>query len=358
MLGLLARPRRGQNTVARAARYLGLSAWFGGAVMRLLAAEPAAETIADPRERAAFLHTTRTRWRPAAIPAVAAHVAGSAALGWAGRHRGAYQEGMPTAMAVDTACSTAAVAAGLAAGTVRGRPGFAGRLEPLLAGGSLLAQGYLAEQQRPSPTLGRLRGVFGRVPVARSPVARAVQDIGLAAAFGGALMARVGLGGAVTRVPAWAPATSAARARWWPAAVAAMTAHLAAQARLRQTNRARLALQTGARTVLALQAGAGAGGLIATLIAARLAHRDREGRRDDDDAVATPLRVAEWAVVGCGAAMLLADAKVAEQQRPLTVARGFLAAGGSRRRHRAPALQRGHFVRQLPRWAVDCPLLF
>lgn len=311
-LGLLLRPRRRQNVPARAARYVGLAAWFGGSVARALAVEPASRSIGDPHERAELLHAIAARWRLVARPAIAAHVAGSAALGWAGRHRGVYQQGMPTAMVLDTGATLAGLVAGLAGGDMR-RLG-----EPLLACGSLLAQGYLAEQQRPTPTLRRLRGTPpGRGLMRRSSPARAVHDVGLAAAFGGALMARVGLAGATS--PVQRRAACVARARWWPIAVIAVAAHLLGQRRLAQSNRLRLAVQGSAGTAVALEAGVGGGALVAALLAAGLARRCDHGR-DEQCLEPARLRAAEWAVVVLAAAGLVLDAVAAEQQRPRNVA--------------------------------------
>lgn len=319
MSRLLLRPRRRQNTVARAARYVGLAAWFGGSAMRVLAVEPAARTIDDPHVRAAFLGAIGKRGRAVALPAIVGHVAGSAALGWAGRHRGIYQRGMPTAMVLDTACTAAALTTAFTGGRFR-------RLEPLLTCGSLLAQGYLAEQQRPVPTLRRLRGLprDGR-PMRPSPVARAVQDAGLAAAFGGAVTARVVFAGAVDAPAPHRLATGAARARWWSIGVPAMAAHALGQLRLLQTNRPRLAVQEGAGTAMTLRAAAGAGAFVAALVAARLARRAaRVDSADPDRAgvASARLRAAESAVVVLSAAALVTDAEAAEQQRPLNVATG------------------------------------
>ncbi|HVM13432.1 MAG TPA: hypothetical protein VM287_03780 [Egibacteraceae bacterium] len=158
-----ARPRARQNRAARTARYLGLFAWFGGTAMNLIGVEPSAEEGGDLAEEA------WRRWLPVAQGAIAAHVAGSAALGWSGRHRAWAQRGMPTAMALDTCATGVGIAAwlagerlrrGLASGVaVRGRRGVrAARWLSLLgAGGSIAAQGFLAEQQRVTRTVKRAR---------------------------------------------------------------------------------------------------------------------------------------------------------------------------------------------------------
>lgn len=169
------RPRSSQNTVVRAVRYLGLAAWVGGGLARAVATGRSAE---DGGGKAGG-------WERVARVAIAAHLWGSAALGWAGRHRGLAQQGMPTAMLLDTA----ATAFALTARTVTRRrgtsPSFA---EPLLAAGSIAAQGYLAEQQRPLASAHRFRllPTRGRPP-GRRAVARAASDAGLSVAFGVAL---------------------------------------------------------------------------------------------------------------------------------------------------------------------------
>ena len=57
-----------------------------------------------------MLRPCRPQNTPAAFMAPAAHLSGSAALGWAGRHRGLAQASMPTAMIIDTAATAAAMA--------------------------------------------------------------------------------------------------------------------------------------------------------------------------------------------------------------------------------------------------------
>lgn len=138
------RPRRRSNVPARTLRNLGLAVWAGGAAF-------AATALHDLDEQ--HLRQARTAWRPVETAAVMAHLAGSAALGWAGRHRAWYQAGMPTAMLLDTAATAGALAA--MAGRRRWR--HADAAVALIAAGSLVAQAFMAEQQRPVRTLQRLR---------------------------------------------------------------------------------------------------------------------------------------------------------------------------------------------------------
>lgn len=138
------RPRRRSNVVARTLRNLGLGVWAGGAAF-------AATALRDLDEQR--LLQARAAWRPVESAAVTAHLAGSTALGWAGRHRAWYQGGMPTAMLLDTV----ATAGALAAMAGRRRWPHADAAVALLAAGSLVAQAFMAEQQRPARTLQRLR---------------------------------------------------------------------------------------------------------------------------------------------------------------------------------------------------------
>lgn len=294
------RPRRPQNTVARAARYLGLSAWFGGALMGLTAIDRAAAIIDDRVAGSAFAVEARTRWTPVELVALAAHVAGSTALGWAGRHRGVAQQGMPTAMLVDTAGTVGAVAA---------RAARLRAWEPALASVSLVAQGYMADQQRPEPSLRRARGLpSGPTGVRVGALARAVQDLGVAAAFGGALRGMVTL----DRQGSGDPPRPAATAweRWLPLSAAATAAHLAGQLGVARVNAGRIGAQRGLGAAVALKAAAGIGALIATVLA-----------RGDTPGV----RWARTALVVLSGAELVIDAKLAELQRPLAATSGILA---------------------------------
>lgn len=146
------RPRRPSNIVARASRNLGLAAWFGGTAAELVGLDCADEVW--------------RRWTPIAAAAITAHVVGSVALGWAGRHRAWMQRGMPTAMALDTLATTVGIGAWGVAERLRRQPATAesrrwarrARLTALAgAGGSLVAQAYLAERQRPLATVRQFR---------------------------------------------------------------------------------------------------------------------------------------------------------------------------------------------------------
>jgi hypothetical protein len=300
------RPRRRQNTLARAARYLGLSAWFGGGLMGLTAIDRAAATIDERAARAVFVAEVRTHWTRAELVALAAHLAGSAALGWAGRHRGVAQQGMPTAMMVDTAATAAAVAAKAAGLKI---------LEPALASVSVVAQGYLADQQRPGTSLRRLRGLpADRQWVRASALARAVQDLGVAACFGGALRGVITLDRHGTDSAGSARVAQTAWERWVPVGAVAMGAHLVGQFGVLRANARRIGVQRGLGAAAAVKAAAGIGAMAATLLA-----------RGD----AARVRRARTAIVLLSGADLVIDAKVAELQRPLTAIAGVIS---SRRR--------------------------
>jgi hypothetical protein len=289
------RPRRRRNSVVRIARYLGLSVWFGGACAEAVVASRGGEQLAAE---------VRRRWAPVERVAVTGHLAGSTALGWAGRHRGWYQQGMPTAYLLDSAATVGAL------GATALREPQRRRLVPLLTLGSVLAQGFLPEQQRPAATVRRIRGLpRPRRPHDRHPVVRGLQDTGLALVFGGAALGVAALDPAgrclepAIRAQGGAAVAHRAWAGWMPVAGAGLLASGAGRALLARSERARTLRDPGER------AAAGAQAVLAVAAAVALATSGGAGRVG---------RGARRLLVACAGGALVADALQAERQRPLT----------------------------------------
>lgn len=376
------RPRKTSNALARSARYVGLFAWVGGAALQAGAVNRAGAAFRrHPDEHPVFIEAVRARWAPVEAAAICAHLVGSGALGWAGRHRAWAQRGMPTAMVLDTA----ATLAGLGVMTVRmwlrhaAAPGASGRatasrvargdaLVPILAAGSIAAQGYLAEQQRPGRTLSAARlGVpavggapraitfFGHDPLESAlsfhhatagarrgfrPLARAVGDTAMAAWFGSSLMGVVAVDRAVGKSSDPTLALSVADEvwdRWTVPGSVAIAAHLFASAVAGWENKSRAETQKGMATQMAAK-----GWLTLAAVAATVAARTfrKQAVRDAGDGAPvhgapTPsrdtrreaaraqkrCRTAEYAVCALTGAVVVLDAKMSEEQRPVSTLR-------------------------------------
>lgn len=309
--------------MARSARYLGLFAWFGGTLMGLTGVERGAQAL-PPMERRRFADDAWRRASPVVAAGMVAHVLGSAALGWAGRHRAWTQRGMPTAMVLDTLATTVGIAAWVAAERLRNRtpadPAAAAadhdgerraRVIALLgAGGSVLAQGYLAEQQQVLPGTPMGRGAL-------HPVARAVGDLGLAGWFGGTLMGLVALNRAVEGLASprqRLQVSDAAWQRWAPFGATGVVLHLLGSAVIARGNTLRLTAQRPMARDTALQ------GALSVLAAAATAAAGlpRTQRRR--------LRMLQWSAPALLAAVVVVNARMSEQQRPMATAAGVLAA--------------------------------
>ena len=171
-------------------------------------------------------------------------------------------------------------------------------------------------------------------------VARTLNTVGLAAWFGGSLMGAVALRGSDR------PSLEAEHEvwkRWSPLQTAAIGAHLVGSTKLATTNKGRLLAQRGVGKVSLVKTLCTAGALGATFYASRLGsevHRDltaadRSARAPGgpDDGALPPevraklsrLRVVQVAVPALTGAMLVADSRLGEQQRPLEVLRGVAA---------------------------------
>jgi hypothetical protein len=183
----------------------------------------------------------------------------------------------------------------------------------------------------------------------QNTLARALHDVGLAAWFGGALMGAVGLNGASREVRDPAERTRVANSgwgRWTPVSLAAITLHYLGLVQLAQANKSRLAAQQGVGTATFVKAGLGTAAMATTVYARLLGQKVMEAEADaaqrgdelptaaaTTPAQATPydvrqvqrqLRVAQWAVPALTGAVLIADAKLSEQQRPMVTGKGLL----------------------------------
>jgi hypothetical protein len=170
-------------------------------------------------------------------------------------------------------------------------------------------------------------------------VARSLNTVGLAAWFGGSLMGAVALRNVDTSAPRGdgTPTIEAENEvwrRWSPVQSAAIGAYLLGSAKLTTTNKGRIAGQRGVAKVAFVKAACTAGALGATYYASKLGkqvHREVE-RSSTDGSAATGveqsmkrLRMAQAAVPLLTGTMLVADARLGEQQRPMQVLRGMAA---------------------------------
>jgi hypothetical protein len=166
-------------------------------------------------------------------------------------------------------------------------------------------------------------------------VARSLNTVGLAAWFGGSLMGAAALRGTSRQA---IDAEHDVWKRWSTVQTAAIGAHLIGSTKLATTNKGRLLAQRGVGKVSFVKTLCTAGALGATLYASRLGsqvHRDlQEGPSGDADDDAVPeqvqatlrrLRAVQLAVPALTGAMLVADSRLGEQQRPMEVLRGVAA---------------------------------
>lgn len=184
------------------------------------------------------------------------------------------------------------------------------------------------------------------MPSQRNTLARSLNDLGLAAWFGGSLMGAVGLNGASREVSDPRERTRVANegwGRWQPLNAAAVGAYLLGSTRLLRANRGRLVAQRGVGTLSGLKTLLTVGALGATAYAGYMgrqveAHEATDGggvpaSDATEPAPQTPpeaaeaqrrLRTLQWAVPALTGALLAVDAGLSEQQRPRQVARGVL----------------------------------
>lgn len=175
----------------------------------------------------------------------------------------------------------------------------------------------------------------------QNTIARAMHDIGGAAWFGGSLMGAIGLNGAAASVERPGERTkvaSAGWARWTPANLAAILAHLAGGAVLLSANRGRVAGQQGVGSATSLKTALTVAALGATAYSRKLGQTVMNngsapavGATEPSDS--TPADVADaqrklktlqWIIPALTGAILVVSSRMGEQQRPATAASGFL----------------------------------
>jgi len=158
--------------------------------------------------------------------------------------------------------------------------------------------------------------------------ARILDTVGLAAWFGGSLVGAVALakasdgGDLEYENEVWR--------RWSPLQTGAIAAHLAGSVKLATTNKGRLAAQRGVPSVAIVKGVCTVGALGATVYASRLGrevHREEQDRGDAERSAEGSeklrrLRKVQAVVPVLTGAMLVADARLGEQQRPTEVLKG------------------------------------
>ena len=175
-----------------------------------------------------------------------------------------------------------------------------------------------------------------------NPVIRSLHDLGLAAWFGGSLMANVGLHGGAEQVDDPSERTrvvSGGWNRWAPIQNAGIATHLVTAALITRANRGRLVAQRGVLPVGVAKAVLTGLAVAATAYAAKLGNTmDADGAGDPPIAeatkptAATPPDVAEaqrrlgfvqWTVPALTGTLVVLNAVMGEQQRPKAVAAGL-----------------------------------
>ena len=172
-------------------------------------------------------------------------------------------------------------------------------------------------------------------------IARSLNDIGLAAWFGGSLMGAVGLNEAGARAARPSEVTAVAGrgwSAWTPVNLAAIGAHLSGGLMLTYANKGRVVGQKGVgrtaltRTGLTL-AALGLTGYARVLGQKIIANPEQpseagtEPTAETSDEVAAAerkLRVLQWAIPAFTGALVVMNARMGEQQRPGPVVAGLV----------------------------------
>ncbi|MGZ4620005.1 MAG: hypothetical protein ACXV3F_15165 [Frankiaceae bacterium] len=172
-------------------------------------------------------------------------------------------------------------------------------------------------------------------------VARSLDEVGLAAWFGGSLANAVSLNAAAGAVDDPAQRGRVANVgwdRWTPVNAAAIGAHVAGSVGELASNRQRLFAQRGVATMSALKTGLMGTALGLTAYSRVLGrkvsdHRDVPVEAGTAPAAETPddvakaqkqLRLLQWAVPALTGVLLVVNAYAGEQQRPSETRRGVL----------------------------------
>jgi hypothetical protein len=172
-------------------------------------------------------------------------------------------------------------------------------------------------------------------------VARTLNDVGLAAWFGGSLMGAIGLNGAAAKVDRpgeRAKVANAGWARWTPANLLAIAAHTTGATILTLTNKSRIAGQKGVGQASALKTALTLGAMGATAYARALGQKVMDAEEPPVEGATEPasttppevasaqrkLKVMQWAVPALTGATLVINSRMGEQQRPSEVGKGLV----------------------------------
>jgi hypothetical protein len=172
-------------------------------------------------------------------------------------------------------------------------------------------------------------------------VARSLHDLGLAAWFGGSLMGAVGVNGAAAEAEDPSERSKIANAgwaRWTPVNLAAIAAHLGGGVVLTKENKGRLAVQAGVGSTSVLKTALTGAALVATGYSRVLGQKvmnagtppvqgatePSSATPDDVAAAQRRLKVLQWAIPALTGGLLVVNARMGEQQRPMTVVAGVL----------------------------------
>lgn len=175
----------------------------------------------------------------------------------------------------------------------------------------------------------------------RNTVARSLHDLGLAAWFGGSLMGAIGVNGAAADVDdptQRARVANAGWARWTPANLVAIGAHVLGAVQLARANKGRVIAQKGVAANSAVKTGLTAAALGATAYSRVLgqkvmSHGDVPVAGGTAALPSTPPEVAkaqkqlkalQWAIPALTGGLIVSTAVQGEQQRPTEVVRGLL----------------------------------
>ncbi|MBW3611091.1 MAG: hypothetical protein M3N37_00200 [Actinomycetota bacterium] len=170
---------------------------------------------------------------------------------------------------------------------------------------------------------------------------RALNDLGLAAWFGGSLMGAIGLNGAAAEVDHPRERVKVANAgwsRWTPANLAAIGAYTVGSLVLTGANRGRLSGQRGVGSTALVKTGLTAAAMAATAYSRVLGQTLMKASDPPADGATEPsaatepevadaqrkLKVMQWVIPLLTGATLVLNSKMGEQQRPSEVTKGVL----------------------------------
>ncbi|MDP9419109.1 MAG: hypothetical protein M3P53_03000 [Actinomycetota bacterium] len=172
-------------------------------------------------------------------------------------------------------------------------------------------------------------------------VVRALNDLGLAAWFGGSLMGAIGLNGAAAEVDQpheRARVANAGWSRWTPANLAAIGAYTVGSLAVAGANRGRLVGQKGVPRMSLAKTALTAAAMATTAYSRVLGQKVMDASTPPVEGATEPsgstppevanaqrqLKVLQWAVPALTGALMVTDSRMSEQQRPLEVAKGVV----------------------------------